>query len=63
MDINEIECIAVVCYMNEDELPTWFDDEIKERVSHSSSIVDGCRMFPYISLCGKRIFLSIPPPE
>ena len=58
-----MECIAVVAYLNEDELPSWVDDEMKERIKHSSSLVDGCRVYPYITLCGKQVFLMIPPPE
>jgi len=62
-DINDVDVLAMVGWKPESELPDWVDDEIYRVLYPSSRVVeDGCE-FPYISLCGKEIFLicDCPP--
>ena len=56
MDINEINLIVTVAWKHEDELPDWIDDEVY-KILYPSSRVDGVRLFPYVSICGKETFL------
>ena len=58
MDISEIEIIAVIEWKNEDELPEWVDDEVYDTLFSSSKVINGCRMFPFITICGKEILLK-----
>lgn len=57
MDIAEVELVCVIGWKNEDELPDWVDDEVYGVLRSSSKLIDGCRCFPYVSVCGKEIFL------
>lgn len=57
MDISEVNIIAEVKWVYEDELPIWVDDEIYKILYPISEIKDGVRMFPFIVLCGQEIAL------
>jgi len=58
MDISEVEIIALIGWKHEDELPSWVDDEVYDILYPSSRVIDGVRMFPFVSICGKEIFLK-----
>ena len=57
MDISETEVMATVAWMPEHELPEWIGDDEYNILFLSSQVRDGIRVFPYISLCKKQIFL------
>ena len=61
MDTSKIELIAMVGWKHEDELPDWIDDEIYAVLYPSSRVPApvGCRQFPFVSICGKEIFLIL----
>ena len=63
MDISKIECIAMIGWMPESELPEWVDNEVYRALFPSSKgeLGSGLNMFPYIKLCNKVIFLINEP--
>lgn len=58
MDITEIEVIAEIEWKYEDNLPEWVDDEVYRILYPTSRVIDGVRMFPFITICGKEIALK-----
>ena len=59
MDISEVECIMMVGWMAEEDLPDWVDEEVYEIIYPSKRVQLGTGKveFPFIKLCGKTIFL------
>lgn len=58
VDISEIEIIAEINWKSEDQLPDWVDDEIYKVLYPTSKLLEGIRIFPFITICGKEIALK-----